>query len=387
MKVLISLLGLSPGVVTGAYYALYHGWGIDKSVQVDKVVTLGTSAPGMGLLEDEIAHEFDRWRLETGYQVQYDDTCRLHIRAEDLGDAASVREFREIITRLLREDYSNDEVYLVVAGGRKSMAALAAVAAQLYGHGVQGMYHLYVDKDLEDDGSSDRFWTVDVQRQREVMHPQQGQCGLVEVPYLQVQDINGRFLVTLKGGLEETTYDYLRQHSIFVQALDQQSAEKFWGYIFEEKVALYLENAPEPYRYTQATPHFFPIPGHKEAGDVDVYAIRDEPGKPLEVLVCECKLRLAETPDMDRLREGIRQITGKKRPAMEAYQSRQKELDGRKRCCEWWLVTNMTAIEPEVIAQAEQNNIQIHVATLPSKWQTKLDWHVQHIQPVSGVVT
>ena len=54
MNVLISLLGLSPGVATGAYYALYHGWGIDEPIKVDKVITVGTNAQGIDRVEDEI---------------------------------------------------------------------------------------------------------------------------------------------------------------------------------------------------------------------------------------------------------------------------------------------------------------------------------------------
>lgn len=280
MRVLISLLGLSPGVVTGAYYALFHGWGIEEPIKVNKVVTLTTNWPGAGRLEEEIARELDRWRTEKRVEVQYDATCRERIEADDLNDEDSVTEFREKMIHLLREIYRDDEVYLVVAGGRKSMAALAAVAAQLYGHGVQGMYHLYVDKELEEDGSADRFWQLDRKRRQEVMRPPEGQCHLVDVAFFQIRpsENQGAQLV-LRGRMQDYILQYLTDNPDLSALLEPNTWGNVLGYLFEVKVEDYLRKQG----YTTERRY----PTTKKIGDIDILAKRDN-----EILVCECEFRV-----------------------------------------------------------------------------------------------
>lgn len=274
MRVLISLLGLSPGVVTGAYYALFHGWGIEEPIKVDKVVTLTTNWPGARRLEEEIARELNQWRAEKGIEVQYDTTCRERVESDDLNDENSVTEFREKITRLLRETYRDDEIYLVVAGGRKSMAALAAVAAQLYGRGVQGMYHLHVDRELEDDGSADRFWRLDRKRRQEVMRPPEGKCHLVDVAFFQIRssENQGPQLV-LRGRMQDYILEYLADNPDLVTVLEPDTWGNVLGYVFEVKVEEYLraQNYITERRHRTT----------KAIGDIDVLAKRDN-----EILVC-----------------------------------------------------------------------------------------------------
>jgi CRISPR-associated protein (TIGR02584 family) len=405
MNVLICLLGLAPGVATGAYYALARDW----SVAIDRLVTLTTSHPQANDCEGEIAVELRRWRREKKVAVEYDgiailpepvqlntrverqtyrkklvdqmvDACRLRIPYPDVNAEKEVAVFREAILALVRDVYQQDAVYLCLAGGRKSMAGIAAITTQLYGESIQGLYHLYVLPELEQDGMINVLGRLSLDQKQHVLRPEPSEVQLVEIPYLQVREINGRLQLALKGSLEGTTSEYLRQHSVFVEALDQQSAEKFWSYIFEEKVALYLERGPTRYKYTQAFPHFR-IPNHERAGDVDVYAFWDHPQEQLrKVLVCECKLRLAATPDMSRLEEAIDQIVRLKRPAIKAYERKCQEQDNLRRQFEWWVVTNMRAISLEIETKAQQNGIQIHVATLPSNWQAGLDWEIPNVK-------
>ncbi|RLC92536.1 MAG: hypothetical protein DRI79_00210 [Chloroflexi bacterium] len=322
MKVLISLLGLSPGVVTGAYYALYHGWGIDEPVRVDKVVTLGTSEVGVDRFESEIAREFERWRQETGIQVQYDDSCREHITAEDLRDEESVHEFREKITRLLREDYRNDDVYLVVAGGRKSMAALAAVAAQLYGYGVRGMYHLYVDRNLEEDGSPDRFWKIDLEQRRKVMRPPEGQCRLVDVAFFQIRPgVQGAQLV-LCGRMQDYILDYLADNPELVTVLEPDTRGQVLGYVFEAQVANYLRDKGYDARQSKKIGQY----------EIDVYAERGD-----EILICECQFR--ENPAQPIESKKINQAIDRLKYLREQLPERQISA---------WVVSNVDMLEDDV---------------------------------------
>ena len=319
MKVLISLLGLAPGVVTGAYYALYHSWGIEDPVQVDKVITLGTNAQGMDLFEGEIAREFERWSHETGIQVQYDDACRLRIAADDLRDADNVREFQAIITRLLRQDYHDDEVYLVIAGGRKSMAALAAVAAQLYGHGVQGMYHLYVDEDLERDGSPEHFWKLDRKRKREVMRPPEGQCQLVDVAFFQIRPGKQGAQLVLCGRMQQYILDYLEDNPELLTVLEPKTRGQVLGYVFEAKVTDLLRSQGYDARQSEEIGKY----------EIDVYAEHGD-----EILICECQFR--ENPVRSIKVRKVDQIIKRLEHLRERFPGRQITA---------WVVSNVGTLE------------------------------------------
>jgi len=364
MKVLISLLGLSPGVVTGAYYAMYYGWGIDP-VQIDKVVSVGTSAKLMDLIESEIENEFGRWRSRSGIQVQYDRTSRYHIDGEDLRDENDVDQFRKIILRLLREDYRNDDIYMVVAGGRKSMAALSAVAAQLYGYGVKGMYHLYIEKNLEDDGSSDRFWNIDLKRQQEVLHPPKGKCGLVHIPYLQFKGKEGEISLAIRGEVQDYIIQYLEENPSFIPCLEKNSYGNVLGYMFEVKVMEYLRQKEG---YSNAS-HHYSFPGH--SGDVDVFAEKDG-----NILICECRLFLNYDPERHSVEaKKVRQIVDRMIFLREKYKDIKIEA---------WVVSNAKTAQDDAWDLATQWDIKMMTTgPIESRFKTTLyDWRISRILPM-----
>jgi len=379
MKVLISLLGLSPGVVTGAYYALYHGWGIDEPVRVDKVVTLGTSAVGVDRFEVEIVGEFERWREETGIQVQYDTTCRLHISADDLNDQSSIREFSEKINHLLRHDYKDDQAYLVVAGGRKSMAALAASAVQVFGHGVRGMYHLYVKKDLEEDGSADHFWLNDLNRRREIMRPPKGQCSLIEIPFIFIRE-NGELV--FRG---EVDADLAQALEARFDALDQRGREKYWDYIFEVKTAEYVRE-----RHDKKYPNSFPNYPHpdlpSDCKELDVYAEFSHE-RFEKRLVVECKLRHIPNPNDKPIDEkSVEQVIRRLQALETAYKEKahlRDKLGTKELRLEGWVVCNANVATPEAWAKAQRENVQLFWAELPRDWQSgPRDWQIVRLVPI-----
>jgi CRISPR-associated protein (TIGR02584 family) len=166
MNTLIALLGQTPGAVTAAYYALAR----DGGVPVDRVVTLSTHRADSA--EDFVLQEFGRWRPE-GHALEYGDhpyilpkwndkpaeyrreitpflrdATRVRIPYDDVNEPSSVDCFRELMRTLLADVYREDEVHVSIAGGRKSMAAIATLAAQLYGYSVRGLYHLYVQPEI-----------------------------------------------------------------------------------------------------------------------------------------------------------------------------------------------------------------------------------------------
>jgi CRISPR-associated protein (TIGR02584 family) len=193
MNVLICILGLSPGVATGACYALVR----DRKVAVDRLVTLTTQHPRAGDCEREIARELNRLEADLGQHIAYEgtvvldpwdpgkslqeyrmdlqgqmtDACRLRIPYEDINAEDSVEAFHESIVALVHDVYRDDNVYLCVTGGRKSMAAIAVAAVQPVGPGFQGIFHLSVADDIERDGSVDQLRDLPAEQRRRVLAP------------------------------------------------------------------------------------------------------------------------------------------------------------------------------------------------------------------------
>jgi len=125
MRTLITLLGTAPGTVTAAYYALCEqGYG-----PPERVVVVATDARETEECLKMIQGEFSR--LEpAGPHLE-----RVIVPIPDLEDDATTKEFQARVAEVLRRerDRPGNQVWLSIAGGRKSMAALAAMAAQLIG--------------------------------------------------------------------------------------------------------------------------------------------------------------------------------------------------------------------------------------------------------------
>ena len=126
MKVLLSPLGLAPGVVTGAYYALEPDYG-----RMDRIITITTSNPQAKACEMMIADEVEKIESEGGHFVDYAPSNRKRVRHKLLENREHVMNFyRKVRNELSELERAGDEVYLNLTGGHKSMIAAAAMAAQ-----------------------------------------------------------------------------------------------------------------------------------------------------------------------------------------------------------------------------------------------------------------
>lgn len=400
MNVLICLLGLAPGVATGAYYTLVR----DKRVPIQRLVTLTTNHPLAGDCEAIIETELDRWRQETGTIVEYDrecclpqparpfempgalavyrkeimpllhTACRLRIPYEGMNTAESVDVFREAILGLLQEAYRDEAVHLCVAGGRKSMAAVTAIVAQLYGHNVQGLYHLYVEPELERHGAVDGgYWDLSLEERQRVLRPEPDECTLVELPYLQMRLEDGLPRLTVRGRVDEYTFGYLRQHSPFFELLDAASKDAYWGYLYEVKVADY-------FRRRNYAPVYH---GHTVRGqEIDVYA-RFSHERFEKLVICECKARTGDEPDAKPVDTGgIEQLIRRiplVRQELEAELERKGETDKEIRL-EAWLVCNARTALLEAVELAAQHNIRLMYGRTPPGWKRGVRWDVSEIR-------
>ena len=374
MKVLISLLGLSPGVVTGAYYALYHGWGIEEPKQVNKVITLGTSERGVERFENEIAREFARWSREKDVQIQYDKTCRIRIDAEDVNNEESISQFQARLIELL-QTYQDDEVYLVVAGGRKSMAALAATAVQVYGKSVKGMYHLYIDKELEEDGSSSRFWVIDPQRRQQVMRPPADKCWLVQIPFFFLQE-DGK--LDPRGKPDEKFREALESR---LDALTERGKEIYWDYVFEIKVA---DHVRERENYPVSIPGYRHPKLPASCKELDVYAEFSHERFEKRLIV-ECKLRHIDNPDDKPIDVGAVNQVVRRLEALQEALATEIEAQDKELRLEGWVVCNAGTVKEDAWRKAQENDIKLFRAELPRGWNERArDWQIVRLEEIQG---
>lgn len=369
MRVLVALLGLSPGTVTGVFYALQEqGYGV-----VDRVLTLTTNGPQADACERLIADELVRWQTATGRKVSYKPE---RIQARDLDDAASTEEFQTRVGEILRNQKAirGNEVFLSVAGGRKSMAALAAVAAQAYGPDL--ILHLYVSDELERQGDISSLQANPRLIER-CLHPGPDEYTLVEIPFFAVENVApGQLQLVLRGEANKFAVEYVHEHpEVLRDHPHTKDRERLLSYLFEVKVAEYLKDATAAGVSWDQTRPGYVIPGHKRAGDIDVYAERAR-GYQREVLVCECKLFLPATEDPILPSKKVAQLL-KKAPAVQAAEG----AYGDDPTLELWVVTNATQADEDAVRIARENNVRLMHARLPRDWERRVDWQIQAIEP------
>ncbi|MDR7416047.1 MAG: CRISPR-associated protein Csx14 [Armatimonadota bacterium] len=142
-KVLLATLGEAPAVVTEAVDRLRA-----EGIFVDSVVVLTTKDTGA-----KSALELLSEHLPSYYQPKVTLLdARVLGTFYDVDSDAAALEFMNHACGALR-DYRKKgwEVYACIAGGRKAMAALLALAVQFYG--AQRLFHVLVDDpELEEEG-------------------------------------------------------------------------------------------------------------------------------------------------------------------------------------------------------------------------------------------
>ena len=316
MNVLIALLGQTPGVVTAAYYALAR----DSGVALDRVVTISTR--GAASAEDYVRQEFERWRREggtvdyTGIPTElpsYDGkpqeyrrailpllqqaTC-LRIPYDDVNGQAEIDCFREVLRALLVDVYRDHELHVSVAGGRKSMAAIATLAAQLYGYSVNGLYHVYIASRIshptiegawlfpEEQGviGPGGLGSLDPIERERLLRPRSDEVSLVPISFFRIDTQAGQPRLQLRGEMQEYLLEYLADNESLLQLAALDTNRDVMAYMFEEKVADHLRSTGEWETVTpRALKDWFKGKG-KDRPDFDVWAETHH-----RVLICECK--------------------------------------------------------------------------------------------------
>jgi CRISPR-associated protein Csx14 len=187
MNILISSLGESPAVVTETVDAIER----EERIKIQQVITVGTSEWSVQLSQEALQEEF---RQFDGGRVNY---IGIQIAAHDLLTEDNHLEFlNAVATQLRAHQFAN--VYLSLAGGRKTMSALMAIAAQIYG--AKMLCHVVpLDEELERLGEIRAWSDLPRQEQQRVLHPPADEVRLVRLPLVSLFPLLDDFLHALRG--------------------------------------------------------------------------------------------------------------------------------------------------------------------------------------------
>jgi CRISPR-associated protein Csx14 len=215
-RTLIAVCGLNPQVITETLFALYH-----RGDMVDKVRVLTTSegkAACNAYLLAEAGGKYYEFLKDFGIDRKTIDFSSRHLLA--VKDAKG-RELHDIATEEDSEAFLNEcmalafkhtadpdsTVFFSIAGGRKTMGASLAVAAQFYGRPQDRVFHVMVSPEFE---ASPEFYypppksrpltLFDRQRQPFTKETKYAEVNLVPLPFVSVRD---RISADMMSGPEE----------------------------------------------------------------------------------------------------------------------------------------------------------------------------------------
>jgi len=207
-KVLLATLGESPAVVTEAIDRLR-----EDGVNVDYVVLLTTKDTYARDTADLLSkHLRDYYG---GAVAVYD--VRILDRFYDVDSDEAAVEFMEQTCSALRSYRKMGwEGYACIAGGRKAMSALLALAVQFYG--ARRLFHVLVeDPVLEEEGHILKLRNMNPQDQRRVLHPPVKQIKLVNLPFIGLFPLLGDIISGLKGQpVRSEVKELLEQNGLLV---------------------------------------------------------------------------------------------------------------------------------------------------------------------------
>jgi CRISPR-associated protein Csx14 len=231
-KVLLATLGESPAVITEA---------IDKlradGVSVDSVVVLTTqdtyAQNALSLLSDHLPAYYHG-------QVGLMDARILEALYDVDSDRSALKFMNEACTALRYYREMRWEVYACIAGGRKVMSALLALAVQFYG--AQRLFHVLVeDPVLEEEGHISNLKNKPPEEQNRALHPPVEQIKLVNLPFIGLFPWLRDLIAGLRGSPVRPEVKSLLEDNLLISAGELTPIGKMVLQVLESVDAL-----PEP---------------------------------------------------------------------------------------------------------------------------------------------
>ena len=205
-NVLLSSLGLSPAVVTETIDALEV-----TGLQINTVVLLSTSNERIidtyiPLLQDDFLDTYQK-RIEL---------IPAPIASDDIWTAQDNLEFIKLTTTFLNTYRKRgDNVYVSIAGGRKTMSAAMAIVAQLFG--AKGLYHVLVPEEIERKRLDYEELKNSPEARREALHPDVNLMELVSIPVVGLFPYMSQITSILQGETardQTNVVDLLRENEL-----------------------------------------------------------------------------------------------------------------------------------------------------------------------------
>lgn len=409
-RLLIATLGLSPGVVTGSYFSF-----IRDGIEIDNVITITTTNPAARQCEMLI------WEALQGAENVPEYKPLRAVAARELKNSQVTEKFMTYIWKRLNEYGAEYEIYLVISGGRASMAAAAMLAVQKYvfqqperaNH--LHMFHLEVlGPEFEEKGHIARLATMRQQDRQFYLDPPADMISLVEIPVLVQKDepdalwarlfeyAAGIYLLEHEG-FENVRYsfypDYLRGQKglgevdvfalkpvdnlaeaidkvdlyklriMLIQAFSIQEMQTLCSDLeinYEEiKWGTLSESARELVLYFKRHGRLMPLIEYCEE-ERTRYPWRSALSLQ-QVLLVECKLRTNDDPDKKPLEAGeVRKLINK---MTAVHEETQRPVTGR-------VLSNSSFAEPKAIELAENHQVQLLHTRLPDNWKERVDWKI-----------
>ena len=417
-KILISTLGQSPGVVTGAYFMLLQ----EDYGQMDHVVSITTKSSYQKRCKKYIQETFDLLEAPPQFAQQ------IATSAKTLEDSKASQGFERFFYRRIEEyGRSYQQLYINISGGRKSMVAGAMNAVHHYltrnPKRINDLvvFHLeLLDDEFEENAKVQRLDLMSPQEQQKYLNPPAGTMGLVEIPILpyvpKPNQLLGRMFEYAVGaylleqeGLKVNKLRYsfdpsgwkgvkgLGEVDIDAEIQDPTAGVSLRGL----RVALVR-------RFSLSELHtLLSDLGHNHeavAGqDIHTYAReliryldhrhqlpqlvtqcqKDRPQENWKIaaalpkrLLIECKLRI-DNPDKPVAAEEVRMLANKL--AQTSQEEPHQTVAG-------WLVTNSTAVFEDAATIAQEAGIRLYHATLSTrKWQQSANWSIQTLTDIEQV--
>lgn len=203
-NILISMIGLTPQILTEALYAFYI-----RQIEIHEIHVITTREGKNRILLHLIGNQdgqYYKFLDEYGINMEsikfFPDN--LHVLRDDdgreLDDINSIKD-NEILFRttfnLVKELTNNDtnRIFFLIAGGRKTMSACLTVAAQFYGRKHDKLYHILVSSEFEN--CKDFFYPprnsrlielTDIKGEKYFKDTKYAIIELIELPLISIRD-------------------------------------------------------------------------------------------------------------------------------------------------------------------------------------------------------
>ncbi|MBC7226534.1 MAG: CRISPR-associated protein Csx14 [Thermoflexales bacterium] len=194
-KLLIATLGIVPAVITEA---------------IDLLDKQGSRPDGVVLFVTQDPDVRDSLDLLLRHLPAHDHITRIepvHIGAYgDIADSGAAVEFMQEACRVLKTYRDNgDRLFVCIAGGRKAMSALLALAVQFYG--AERLFHIWVPPWIEEEGEITKMPSLPPEDDEEVtkkLHPAlyrepKDHPRIVDLPFIGLFPLLGDILSALRG--------------------------------------------------------------------------------------------------------------------------------------------------------------------------------------------